>query len=54
MAAGFISECVSDLAETEAAIDDGLNTSDVKCSNKLRLMLAAAYYQALKPCSFGH
>jgi hypothetical protein len=33
MAAGFISECVSDLVETEAAIDDGLNASHIKCSN---------------------
>ena len=54
MAAGFISECVSDLVETEAAIDDGLNASHIKCSNKVRLMLAAAYYQALEPCLFGH
>jgi hypothetical protein len=54
MAAGFISECISDLIEAEAAIDDGLNAGSLNCSNELRLMLAAAYYQALKPSLFGH
>ena len=44
MAAGFISECVSNLIETENAIDDGLNAGGVKCSNEVRLMLAAAHY----------
>jgi len=52
MAAGFISECVSDLIETENAIDDGLDASDVKCSNEVCLMLAAAHNQALKPNLF--
>jgi integrase len=44
MAAGFISERVSDLVETEAAIDDGLNASDVKCSNKLSVLKSALNY----------
>jgi hypothetical protein len=44
MAAGFISECVSDLVETENAIDDGLNASGVQRSNEVCLMLAAAHY----------
>ena len=52
--AGFISECVSDLVETEGAIDDRLNASGVNPSNEVRLMLAAAYYQTLKPNLFGH
>ena len=54
MAAGFMSECVSDLIEAEAAIDGGLNVGRLNCSNKLRLMLAAGYYQALKPSLSGH
>ena len=54
MAAGFISECISNLIEAEAAIDDGLNAGRLNCSNELRLMLAAAYYQALKPSLSGH
>ena len=54
MAAGFISECISDLIEAEAAIDDGLNAGSLNCSKALRLMLAATYYQALKPSLFGH
>ena len=54
MAAGFISECISDLIETEAPIDDRFNAGGVDCSNELRLMLAAAYYQALQPGLFGH
>src|SRR5262249_2198161 len=54
MAAGFIPECISDLIEAEAAIDDGLNAARLNGSNELRLMLAAAYYQALKPNLSGH
>ena len=53
MAAGLISECISDLIEAEAAIDDGLNAGRLNCSNELCLMLAAAYYQALKPSLSG-
>ena len=52
--AGLISECVGDLIETEAAINDGLDADSVNCSNEVRLMLAATYYQALKARLFGH
>jgi hypothetical protein len=41
-AAGLISERVSDLVETEAAIHHGLEASGVNCSNEVPLMLAAA------------
>ena len=54
MAPGFISECISNLIEAEAAIDHGLNAGRLNCSNELRLTLAAAYYQALKPNLSGH
>ena len=54
MAVGFISECVSDLIETETAIDDRFNAGCINCPNKLRLMLAAADYEALKPRLSGH
>jgi hypothetical protein len=54
VAAGFISESISNLIEAEAAIDDRLNTGRLNCSNELRLMLAAAYYQALKPSLSSH
>ena len=46
MAASFKSKRGNDLIETEAAIDDRFNGGSVDCSNELRLMLAAAYYQA--------
>ena len=54
MAAGFISECIINLIQAEAAIDNGPNAGRLNCSNELHLMLAAAYYQALKPSLSGH
>jgi hypothetical protein len=33
MAACFMPECISDLIEAEAAVDDGLNTGRLNCSN---------------------